>query len=139
MLEMMDIGVPKAVAYRLGGKITEDEMMSVLSALKEKIDRYGEVFIYQEIESFGGVEFDAIVEKFKFFLEVGLSDIRRIAVVTPQKWLHKLVDLEGKVFTKIDMQGFSIDEKNKAIEMAKNCDDTLVCDACRIFFAFDLY
>jgi hypothetical protein len=120
MLEMMDIGIEKAVAYRLGGKITEAEMTLVLSALKEKIEIFGEVFIYQEIESFGGVEFDAVVEKIKFFFDVGISNIRRMAVVTQKKWMHKIIDLEGKLFKKIDMKGFSIDDKNKAIEFLKN-------------------
>ena len=109
MLEIIDIEIEKAVAYRLGGKITEDEMRLVLSALREKIENYGEVLIYQEIESFGGVEFDAIVEKFKFFFDVGISNISRIVVVTHKKWMHKIIDLEGKLFKKIDMKGFSID------------------------------
>ncbi len=120
MLEMMDVGIEKAVAYRLGGKITEEEMTLALSALKEKIEIYGEVLINQEIESFGGVEFDAIVEKIKFFFDVGISNISRIAVVTHKKWVHKIIDLEGKLFKKIDMKGFSIDEKNEAIEFLKN-------------------
>ena len=120
MLEMMDIGIEKAVAYRLGGKITEDEMKQVLSALKEKIESSGKVFIYQEIESFGGVEFDAIVDKFKFFSDIGISNISRIAVVTHKKWMHRIIDLEGKLFNKIDMKGFSIDDKNEAIEFLKN-------------------
>jgi len=120
MLELIDIGIEKAVAYRLGGKITEDEMTLVLSALKDKIENYGEVFIYQEIESFGGVEFDAIVEKIKFFSDVGISNISRIAIVTHKKWMHKIIDLEGKLFKKIDMKGFSIDDKNEAIEFLKN-------------------
>jgi len=38
MLELMDIGFEKAVAYRLEGKITEDEMLSVLSLFKELKD-----------------------------------------------------------------------------------------------------
>jgi hypothetical protein len=120
MLEMMDIGIEKAVAYRLGGKITEDEMTLALSAIKEKIVTYGEVFIYQEIESIGGVEIDAIVEKFKFFFDVGMSNISRIAVVTHKKWMHKIIDLEGKIFKKIEMKSFSIDNKNEAIEFLKN-------------------
>ncbi|RZB38583.1 MAG: hypothetical protein SRB2_00331 [Desulfobacteraceae bacterium Eth-SRB2] len=120
MLKLLDIGNDKAVAYRLGGKITEDEMTLVLSALKEKIENYGEVFIYQEIESVGGVELDAIVEKIKFFFDVGISNISRIAVVTHKKWMHKIIDLEGKLFKKIDMKGFSIDDKDKAIEFLKN-------------------
>jgi len=120
VLKMMNIGIEKAVAYRLGGKITEDEMTSILSALKEKIETYGKVFIYQEIESFGGVEFDAIVEKFKFFSDVGISNISRIAVVTDKKWMHKIIDLEGRFFKKIDLKAFSFDEKDKAIEFLKS-------------------
>ena len=119
MLELIDIGIEKAVAYRLGGKITEDEMKLVLLALKEKIENYGEVFIYQEIESFGGVEFDAIIEKMKFFFDVGISNITRIAVVTHKKWMHKIIGLESKLFKKIDMKGFSIDDKNEAKEYGK--------------------
>ncbi len=120
MLEMMDIGIEKVVAYRWGGKITEDEMTLALSALKEKIETYGEVFIYQEIESIGGFEFEAIVEKFKFLSDVGISNIRRVAVVTHKQWMHKLIDLEGKIFKKIDMRSFSMDEKNEAMEFLKN-------------------
>ncbi len=63
----MDIGVDKAVACRWGGKITEDEMTLVLSSLKEKIEKYGKIHIYQEIESFGGVKLDAIVEELSFY------------------------------------------------------------------------
>jgi len=120
MLELIDIGIEKAVAYRWGGKITEDDMTLALSAIKEKIENYGDVCIYQEIESFGGVGFDAIVEEFKFLSDVGLSNISRIAVVTNKKWMHKIIDLEDKLFKKIDMKSFSIEDKNKAIEFLKS-------------------
>ena len=116
MLELMDVGIETVVAYRLGGKITEDEMQRALSAMKKKIDQFGEVSIYQEIESIGGVEIDALLEKLKFFYKVGLADIKRVAVVTPKRWMPRLVDIEGKLFRNIEMRGFSADEKNKAIE-----------------------
>jgi hypothetical protein len=120
MLEMIDIGFEKAVAYRVEGKITEEEMTSVISIFKEKIDKDEKIIVYQEVVSFGGVEFDAIVEKFKFFIDVGISHFSKIAVVTHKKWIHKLVDLEGKLFKNIDMKGFPIEEKDKAIEFLKN-------------------
>jgi len=68
MLEMMDIGVEEAVAYRVGGKITEEEMTSALSIFKEKINKGEKLVVYQEIESIGGAEFDAMIEKLKFFV-----------------------------------------------------------------------
>ena len=39
MLEMIDLGDEKIIAYRLGGKITEEEMTSVLSIFRERIDK----------------------------------------------------------------------------------------------------
>ena len=37
MIEMLDIGITNVVAYRVGGKVTEEEMNSVLSIFKEKM------------------------------------------------------------------------------------------------------
>ena len=121
MLEMIDIGSEKIIAYRLGGKITEEEMTSVLSIFRDRIDKGEKLLVYQEVESIGGAEFDAMIEKFKFFKDVGFnfSHFSKIAVVTHSKWLHKLVDLEDKIFRKVDMKGFPIEEKNKAIEFLK--------------------
>jgi len=63
-----------------------------------------------------------MVEKFKFFKDVGFdfSHFSKIAVVIPKKWLHKLVDIEDKIFKKVDMKGLPVEEKNKAIEFLKS-------------------
>ena len=120
MLEVIDIGVENAVAYRFGGKITEEEMTTILTIFKEKIDKGEKLIVYQEVVSIGGVELDAMIEKFKFFRDVGLSHFDRIAVVAHTKWLHKLVDLEDKIFRNINMKSFSVDEKDQAIEFLKS-------------------
>lgn len=120
MIEMLDIGLEKAIAYRVGGKVTEEEMASVISIFKAKIDKGEKLIIYQEVVSFGGVEFDALLDKLKFFIDVGISHFSKIAVVTHKKWIHNLVDLEGKLFKNIDMKGFPIEEKDKAITFLKN-------------------
>lgn len=104
----------------MGGKFTEEEMASVISIFKEKIDKGEKLIIYQEVVSFGGVEFDALLEKLKFFMDVGISHFSKIAVVTHKKWIHNLVDLEDKLIKDIDMKGFPIEEKDKAIEFLKN-------------------
>jgi len=120
MIEMIEIGMADAIAYRIEGKITEEEMKTVLAVFKEKIEKNEKLIVYQEIVSIGGAEFDALIEKFKFFLEVGLSHFSRIAVVTNKKWIHKLVDLEGKLFKDIEMRGFPKEDKDQAIEFLKN-------------------
>ena len=115
MLTMVDSGIDKAVAYRIEGKITDADMELVTSVLKEKIALYGDIFIYQEIESFKGIEFEAMVEKTKFFLEMGTSNIKKIAVVTHKDWMNKIIDLEGKLFKNIDMKAFLTEDKDEAI------------------------
>ena len=120
MLEMIDIGVENAVAYRLEGKITEEEVKSVFSIFRKKIEKGEKLIVYQEIVSIGGVEFDAMVEKIKFLYDVGISRFDRIAVITHKKWLQKIVDLEDKIFKNVDMKAFSVEEKDKAIEFLKS-------------------
>ncbi len=119
MIEIIDIGVEQAIAYKVGGKITEKEMKSIFSLFRERIDKGEKLIIYQEVVSFGGVEFDAMVEKFKFLFDVGIKHFHKIAVVTHKRWIHNLVDLEGKIFRNIDMKGFPIEEKEKAIVFLK--------------------
>ncbi len=119
MIEMIDIGIEYAVAYRLEGKITEEEMTSILTLFKEKIEKGEKLIVYQEVVSIGGAEFDAMIEKFKFFRDFGFSHFDRIAVVTHTKWLHKIVDFEDKIFRNINMKGFSVDEKKQAVEFLK--------------------
>jgi hypothetical protein len=120
MLEIIDIGFDEAVAYRLEGKITEEEITPIFSIFKEKIEKGEKLIVYQEIVSIGGVEFDAMVEKLKFLLDFGISHFSRVAVVTPKKWIHKIVDIEDKIFKSVEMKGFSIEDKDKAIEFLKS-------------------
>jgi hypothetical protein len=69
--------------------------------------------------SIGGVEFDAMVEKLKFLHDVRISHFDRVAVITHKNWLHKLVELEDKIFKSVDIKAFSVEEKDQAIEFLK--------------------
>jgi len=120
MLEMIDIGIDRAVAFRMAGKLTESDMSLVLSDAKEKIESHGKIVIYEEIESFKGIELAAIVEEFKYLFDVGLSNITRAVVVTDKKWIEKLVKIEDKIFKNIEMKYFSPDDKELAIKFLKN-------------------
>jgi len=120
MIEMVDIGFDKAVAYRIEGKVTEEEITSIFAKFKEKINKGEKLILYQEITSIGGVEFDAIVEKFKFLFDFGISHFSKIVIVTHKKWIHKIVEIEDKIFKNIEMKGFSIEEKDKAIKFLKS-------------------
>jgi len=119
MLEFLDIHIPGVMAYRLEGKISTREMNQVLDRFRRIIEQGGKINVYQEVTSLGGVELEALVDKLKFFLDVGLSNFGRVAVVAEKKWMPRLVDIEGKFFKGVDMRGFSMDKKEDALAFLK--------------------
>jgi SpoIIAA-like len=119
MITMLDIKVDNAIAYNISGKITDDEITKLFSKIKEKIETYNEICVYQEIESIDGMEFGAIIEKIKFLYEYGISNIKKIAVITDKRWMHNAVDIEDQIFKSIEMQAFSFEDKDIAVEFLK--------------------
>ena len=119
MLEIIDIGVENAIAYRVGATFTKEEMNAVLSLFKEKIDNGEKLIVYQEITGFGKVEPGALLEKMKFFNKVGLSHFSRVALVTHEDWVKQIADLEGRLFKSFQIKGFSTEEKDQAIEFLR--------------------
>ena len=67
-----------------------------------------------------GIEIAVIIEEFKFYFEVGISNISKLAIVTDKKWLEKIVSIEDKIFKSIEMKCFSIEDKDAAIAFLKN-------------------
>ncbi len=120
MLEMVEIEIHNAVAFRVSGKITENDMSLVLSDAKGKIEIHGNIVIFEQFDSFEGIEVAAIVEEFKYLFDVGMSHISKAAIVTDKKWLAKIVSIEDKIFKSIKMKCFTIDERELAIEFLKN-------------------
>ena len=123
MLELIEFDVDDAVAWRIRGKVTESDMQLALDACRERIATRGEVSIYQEIEGFSGVEFDALMEKLHFIREFGISHFKRIAVVTDRQWLQKVIAWEDKLFSGIDMRAFSTEERDRAFNFLAYGDD----------------
>lgn len=115
MLEFIDVYQDDALAWRIDGKVTEDDMQAAFEAVKQKIEAHGHVCLYQEIGSFGGVEFDAIMEKLQFLGSVGISAFKRIAVVTDKRWMQRVIEWEDRVFRDIDMRAFSTQERDRAM------------------------
>ena len=119
MLDVLDIGIENAIAFRIGGKITKSQMDRALLIAKEKTEKYGNIVVLEEITSFDGIEVGAIVDEFKYLIEVGMSNITKVAIVTDKNWISKIVKLDDKIFKNTEMKCFSLSEKELAIEFLK--------------------
>lgn len=119
MITIIDLAIDNVVAFSCEGKVSKADMEQILSLAKEKIAQYGDIVLYYEFLSFSGVEMAAIAEEFKFIKEIGLSHIKKVAVITDKKWVEVIVKLENTIFRSIDMKSFSTDEKSAAIDFIK--------------------
>ncbi|MEM1403796.1 MAG: STAS/SEC14 domain-containing protein [Pseudomonadota bacterium] len=124
MIELIPTTMDDVVAWRIDGKVSEDDMESALNAAKDCIDRCGHVNVYQEIAGFGGIEWDAIEEKMEFLREFGIKRFRRIAVVTDKQWMQTVIGWEDKIFRSIDMRAFSTEEKERAMNFLAYGDES---------------
>ena len=115
MMEMLDIGIDRAVAIRVSGKISGSDMEAVFSQAKEKIARFGSIVVFEQIDSFTGVELAGIKEEFHYLREMGLANIDKVAVVTDKKWIEVIANIEDKLFRSIDIECFSLQQKDAAI------------------------
>ncbi len=90
MLELIDIDIDNAVAFRVSGKVTEADMSVVLERAGEKVDQYGDIVFFEQIDSFDGIEVAAIIKEFKYLFDVGLSNIKKVAVLTDKKGIESV-------------------------------------------------
>lgn len=119
MLELIDTGMPHVVGFRIAGKINAEDMTTVLDAAREAGQRVPELGLYEEIESVGGIEINAIVQKLSYFHETGISNIRKIAVVSDKRWIQTVVGLEDKVIPFIQMRCYPTEQRNNALSFLK--------------------
>ena len=123
MIELIDCDIEDAVAWRISGKVSDDDMELALGLVKEKLESNDTVSVLQEIESFGGVELDAIGEKLGFLREFGISRFRRIAVLTDKRWMRTVVGWENHLFKGIEMRAFELEERDRAFNFLAYGDD----------------
>lgn len=119
MLELLEIDIDDVVAYRLDGRLSDEDMKAVVVKIKAKLAEHGSIGLYQEVISIGAIEFDAMIEKMKFIHDVGISSFKKIAIITDKRWMQKIVPLEDKLFKHIDMRAFSLEQRDQALDFLR--------------------
>ncbi|MCJ8340069.1 MAG: STAS/SEC14 domain-containing protein [Pseudomonadales bacterium] len=119
MIEIFDIGIENAVAFRITGKIRKSDMTTIFEACKAKIAEHGDIVLLEKIESVGGIEISALLEEIKYLFELGLSNIKKVAVLTDKKWIEKVVVIENKFFPQIEIKCFAFEQQSAAVSFLK--------------------
>ena len=115
MIELIDTHSPKAIGVKIRGKIEGPDIGKVIKEVEAKLSQGEKLRVYVELESFGGISPDALIEDLKFVLP-HLKDFERKAVVSDHEWMGKLVEIGDKFFPGLEVKHFSTEEKEKAME-----------------------
>lgn len=117
MLEQLKIENDKVFAFRLDGKITQDEMKQTIEVLKPELETPSHFNVYVEVIEFEGIEPEALKERIAFVLsnykEI-LKKVNKVALVTDKKWLQNLAKGAYSLFPGIEQESFSFEEVEKA-------------------------
>ncbi|CAA0081991.1 Uncharacterised protein [BD1-7 clade bacterium] len=114
MLVKIDLGIADNLAYSWSGRISEDDMLRVLTDIRNATADDRKISFYQEIHSFDGIELDALVEKIRLLFDISIRHFKTIVLVTDKKWMHKLALIEDRLFQNVSIQCFSSDKKADA-------------------------
>lgn len=116
-MEMIDVA-PKVLGLRINGKITDEDMKSMIEVCEKKMETEDRIAIYIELEELGGISLSALLEDLKFALP-NLKRFSKKAVVSEKKWHESLLKIGDKLFPSIEVRHYKPEEKEKAIEWVK--------------------
>ena len=119
MLEMLELDIDNAVAFRIAGKVTDAEMSCVLDAARLKRQQHDKIVFLEQIDSFKGIELAAIITEFKYVFEIGFSHVSKVAVVSDKQWLKNIACIEDKLFRSIDIRCFASEDRELALAFLK--------------------
>ena len=97
------------------------------------------VAFFEQIDSFDGIEVAAIIKEFKYLFDVGLSNIKKVAVLTDKKWIESVAKIESKLFTGVQVRCFLTDDQSSSYFFLKSLlvwltGMKLLSGAARYFF-----
>jgi hypothetical protein len=118
MIELLDMGTPKAIGMRISGKIEKPDIDRVYAQAEEKLAQVDKFSVYVELESFRGIAFDALIEDAKKGIPM-IGRLRKKAVVSDAKWLQVFTKVGDKLFPSIEARHFFPDQREQALAWVK--------------------
>ncbi|MGB7786151.1 MAG: STAS/SEC14 domain-containing protein [Salinimicrobium sp.] len=116
---MIQIQEKENVVYTIADKELKDEDYErLVPLLKEKVQKYGMIRWYFEMQNFEGWSLSAMWQDLKFDVKYA-ENIEKVAMVGDKNWEEKLTQLM-KPFTSADIKFFPLEEKEQAKSWISN-------------------
>jgi hypothetical protein len=116
VLEFVPFDSERVIGLRVSGKLTKDDIQQVVDASELKFAAMGpgaRLRVYVEVESFGGLSFEALLKDLKFGL-AHLGAIERKAVVSDIVWMGRFAAIADPLFPSVHVKHFKIGDREAA-------------------------
>lgn len=115
MLTILELG-PNILAYRVEGKLDGADIDRAFAAMDQRLAASGKIRVYAEVVSLAGMRANAVWEDFRKSLAHWdvLPRIEKVALVTDIEWLRRAARLEDRIFRRMEMEAYTLDERDDA-------------------------
>ena len=109
-----------AIAVRLSGKITGDDLSRVMDRLDRLMTETGEVHVFVETEGIDAIEIKSLPSHFARAMPLfgKLDRFGRVAVVADQPWMRFATRLESALLPGISYRTYLPEERDEALAWA---------------------
>lgn len=125
MLEVLP-GPEHVVSMRVSGRVETKDVERGIAAVEEALTRQGRIALYAEV-AISGMTPGAFARDLGYGLR-HLGELRRfarMAVVTDQKWMRRIIRAEGAILPWIEIRTFAEGERDEALAWAAAHDGPL--------------
>lgn len=112
MIETLQTDSPKIVAFKLHGRLHDDDYRAFMPTIDAAVTTQGKVRLLAQFEDFHGWDLSAAWDDFKFGLK-HYSDFERIAMIGDTRW-EQFMAVMCKPFTRAKVRFFSPKETDVA-------------------------
>jgi hypothetical protein len=122
MIERIDIGDQRVLAFRIEGKLDMNDMDASRKVIEPALQSRDDFSLYLEMAADKGVEPEAILQRLKFvFSNFGLikKKVKKMALVTDKGWLQKLASIVFNLIPAMEQRSFSFEETREARNWVK--------------------
>jgi hypothetical protein len=116
VLEFVPFDSAEVIGLRVSGKLEKDDIQRVIDVSEMKLSAMGQgarLRVYVEVESFGGLSFQALLEDLKFGL-AHVGDIDRKAVVSDIVWMGRFAAIADPLFPSVHVKHFKFEDRDAA-------------------------
>ncbi len=112
MIEQLSAGSPQVLAFKMSGRLHDEDYKKFVPLVDEAIAKFGKVRMLAQFHDFHGWDTHALWDDIKF-ATTHCTKIERIALVGEEKW-EKWMATVCKPFTMAQVRYFDVDEMKSA-------------------------